>query len=292
MTHAEQYSTSEPSASPPARKKTRRGVISMLALATALGLTSVVISSSRPASADTESSLKAQAAAITAKIQATQAQIQSLTGQVQSADFLVSQLSGEIAANQAEVTKDQAEVAKDQSQLRTQAIRDYTSSGTANQVTQMFSSNPNTSGIRSEYSSIATGNVTTTVDNLHTAQVKLQTTQSALQQQQTQDATTRDTLTSEENQASGLVQQDQSTLNGVNANIQVLVQQQQAAAAAAAAAAAQQAFNAKLAAAQSAQAHAAAAQSAAVSASSSSSSSSSSGGDAAPLPAAAPPPVP
>jgi cell wall-associated NlpC family hydrolase len=259
----------------------------MIALATTLGLTSAVISSSRPASADTESSLKAQAAAITAKIQATQGQIQTLTGQVQSADYQVSQLSGEIAANQAEVAKDQVVVAKDQSQLRTQAIRDYTSSGTADQVTQMFSSNPNTSGIRSEYSSIATGNVTTTVDNLHTAQVQLQNTQSALQQQQTQDSTTRDTLTAEENQASGLEQQDQSTLNGVNANIQTLVQQQQAAAAAAAAAAAQQAFNTRLAAAQSAQAHAAAAQSAAASASSSSS-----GGSAAPLPAAAPPPVP
>ncbi len=271
MTHAEQYSTSEPRASPPTRKKTRRRVISMVGLATTLGLGSAVISSTRPASADTESSLKAQAAAITAKIQATQGQIQALTGQVQSADFQLSQLTGEIAANQAEVAKDQAEVAKDQSQLRTQAIRDYTSSGTANQVTQMFSSNPNTSGIRSEYSSIATGNVTTTVDNLHTAQVKLQNTQSALQQQQTQDATTRDSLTSEESQATTLQQQDQSTLNSVNANIQTLVQQQQAAAAAAAAAAARQAFNAKLAAAQSAQAHAAAAQTAAVTAASSNS---------------------
>ena len=46
----------------------------------------------------------------------------------------------------------------------------------------MFSSNVNTSGIRSEYSSIATGNVTTTVDNLHTAQTQLQATQNALQQ--------------------------------------------------------------------------------------------------------------
>ena len=44
----------------------------------------------------------------------------------------------------------------------------------------MFSSNLNTSGIRSEYSSIATGNVTTTIDNLHTAQTQLQATQNAL----------------------------------------------------------------------------------------------------------------
>ena len=73
MTHAEQYSTSEPSAPPPARKKTRRRVISTVALATGLGLASTVIASSRPASADQIADAKAQAAAITAKIQATQA---------------------------------------------------------------------------------------------------------------------------------------------------------------------------------------------------------------------------
>jgi cell wall-associated NlpC family hydrolase len=254
-----------------------------------LGVATTVISSSRPASADQIADARAQAAAITAKIQATQAQIQSLTGQVQSADYQLSQLSGEIAANQAEVAKDRAEVAKDQSQLRTQAISDYTSSDTTNQVTQMFSSNVNTSGIRSEYSSIATGNVTTTIDNLHAAQTHLQAAQSALQQQQTQATTTRDGLTSEENQASALEQQDQSTLNSVNANIQALVQQQQAAAAAAAAAAAQQAFNAKVAAAQRAQAQA---QAAAQDSSVADSVSSGGGSSITVLAAAAPPPVP
>ena len=52
MTHAERYSTSEPSACPPARKKTRTRVVSILALATGLGLASVVITSARPAAAD------------------------------------------------------------------------------------------------------------------------------------------------------------------------------------------------------------------------------------------------
>ena len=102
------------------------------------------------------------------------------------------------------MAKDQAEVAKDQSQLRTQAIGDYTSSGTTNQVTQMFSSDPNTSGIRSEYSSIATGNVTTTIDNLHTAQTQLQATQGALQQQQSQATDHRATADVQESQATTL----------------------------------------------------------------------------------------
>ena len=103
-------------------EKTRRRVISTVALATALGLASAVISSSRPASADQISDAKAQAAAITAKIQATQAQIQSLTGQVTAADYRLSQLNSQIAASQAQMAKDQSEVTKDQGQLRTQAI--------------------------------------------------------------------------------------------------------------------------------------------------------------------------
>jgi peptidoglycan DL-endopeptidase CwlO len=254
MTHAEQYSTSEPCAPAPTRNNNRRRAISVAVLAVTLGINGFILSSSRPASADQIADDQAQAAAITGKIQATQGQIQSLTNQVQSADFQLSQLGGQIAANQAEVAKDQAEVAKDHDQLREQAIANYTSSGTNNQITQMFSGNPNTSDVRSEYLSIATGNVTTTIDSLHTAQSQLQTTQNSLKQQQTQQISTRNNLSGSENQANALVQQDQQTLASVNANIQNLVQQQQAAAAAAAKAAATAAFNAKLAAAQHAQA--------------------------------------
>ena len=171
-----------------------------------------------------------------------------------AADYRLSQLGSQIAANKAEVGADQVKVNKDLGHLRVEAISDYTDSDTSNQVTQMFSSNPNTSGIRSEYSAIANGNVTTTIDDLHTAQSALQATQNALEQQKTQAATTATNLNNEENQADSLEQQDQSTLNGVNANIQKLIAQQQAAEAAAAKAAAEAAFNARVAAAQQAQA--------------------------------------
>ena len=254
MTHAEQYSTYEPCAPAPFGKKQRKRVISVTALAVSLGITGAILSSPRAASADQIASDRAQAAAITAKIQATQGQIQSLTDQVQAADYRLTQLSAQIAANQAEVAKDQAEVAKDQAQLRNQAIADYTSSGTSSQITQMFSGNPNTSDVRAEYSSIANGNVTTTIDNLHTAQTQLQSTQSALKQQQGQQVTTRNSLSSAESQANSLVEQDQQTLAGVNADIQAQVKKQQEEAAAAAQAAAAAAFNARVAAAQRAQA--------------------------------------
>ncbi len=260
MTHAERYSTSEPSAPPAPRNLPRKRVFTVLALAVAIGVTSAVISTARPAGADQLADAKAEAAAVAAKIQSIQAQVQSLTGQEQSAQYQVDQLKAQIAANKAQVTKDQAEVAKDQADLRSQAISDYTSSGTTNSVTQMFSSDPNTTGIRSEYSSIATGNVTTTIDNLHTAQAQLQATQTSLDQQETSKTATLTSLQQSKTQADQLVGQEQSTLNGVNAQIQTLVQQQEAAAQAAAAARAQAAFNAKLAASQKAQAAAAAAQ--------------------------------
>ncbi len=264
-------------------------------LAVALGVTGTLVSATRPASADSIASDRAQAAAISAKIQATQAQIQTLTDQVQAADFRLSQLSGEIAANQAEVTKDQAEVTKDQSQLRVQAIADYTSSGTSNQISQMFSGNPNTSEVRSEYAQIATGNVTSTIDHLHTAQTQLQTTQSALKQQLGQQESTRNSLTQSETQANDLVAQDQQTLNGVNADIQAQVKAQEAAAAAAAAAAAQAAFNARVAAARQQQAAAAAAQTVSVAAASGGGSTAIDSGTSASTTvsaAADPPPVP
>jgi cell wall-associated NlpC family hydrolase len=208
------------------------------------------MSASSPASADQISSAKAQAASISAKIASINAQRAQLTGQVTQADYQLSQLADQIAAAQAQIAKDQAKVNSDQAQLRTEAIGDYVSSGTTNQVTEMFTSNVNTSGIRSEYSSIATGNVTDTIDHLHTAQAQLQATQSVLVQHQTQATATRNSLVGAENQAASLAGQYQSTLNGVNANIQKLVEQQQAAQAAAAKAAQVASFNAKVAAAQ------------------------------------------
>ncbi len=213
-----------------------------------------MVARAAPAYADQISDAQAQAAAITAKLNATQAQIAGLTAQVNQADYKLSQLQSQISASQAQAAKDRQTVTADQAQLRKQALADYTSSGTSNTETQLFTSNVNTSGIRSEYSSIATGNVTSTIAHLHTAQVELAATQSSLEQQKTQAQATRSSLQGSKNQAAALASQDAATLNGVNANIQTLVAQKQAAQAAAAQAAAQAAFNQKVQAAQAAKA--------------------------------------
>ncbi len=252
MTHAERHSTSEPGACPTVRNTPLRRVFVVLALASSLGTGAALISTTAPATADQISDARAQAAAITAKIQATEGQIQALTAQVNTADYRLSQLQGQISATRAQMVKDQQTVATDTSQLQAEAISDYTSSGTNSTTTQLFTSNMNANSIRSEYSAIATGDVTTTIDRLHTAQAQLQSTQTSLEQQQTQATDTRDALTSSESQASALAAQDRQTLASVDANIQQLVAQQQAAAAAAARAAATAAFNQKVQAAQAA----------------------------------------
>jgi peptidoglycan DL-endopeptidase CwlO len=287
MTHAERYSTSEPGACPTVRNTPLRRVFVVLALATSLVTGAAVISTTAPATADQISNARAQAAAITARIQATEGQIQALTAQVNAADFRLSQLQGQIAATRAQMAKDEQTVAKDASQLQTEAISDYTSSGTSSTTTQLFTSNMNANSIRSEYSAIATGNVTTTIDRLHTAQAQLQSTQTSLEQQQTQATDTRNALAGSQNQASALAAQDRQTLAGVDANIQQLVAQQQAAAAEAAKAAATAAFNQKLQASQAAQA---AAAQAAQSSSGSTSGSSGSGSGGAPAVSDVPPP--
>jgi len=228
-----------------------------LAVAMVLGVTSAAVSPASPASADPIADAQAQASAITAKLNATQAQIAALTGQVNAADYKLSQLQDQISASQAEMAKDEHTVSVDEAQLRAQALADYTSAGTSSSSTQLFTSNVNTSGIRSEYSSIATGNVTSTIDHLHTAQAQLASTQASLEQQRSQAQATKDSLASAQQQATNLAAGEKSTLASVDANIQTLVAQKQAAQAAAAQAAAQAAFNQKVAAAQAARASAA-----------------------------------
>ena len=220
----------------------------MLTLAIVTGITSVVVAPTRPAGADQIADAKAQAAAITAKLNQDSQELQTLTGQVSAAQYKISQLNAEIAAGQAQLASDQAQVAKDQGQLRAQAVNEYTHNGADNQIGQMFSSNSNTTGIRNEYAAIAAGNVTDTVDILHTAQTKLQAQQSSLEQQQSQATVAENTVQAAENQTSTLVAEQKSALNGVNSTIATLVAQQQQQEAAAAAAAATAAFNAKLAA--------------------------------------------
>ena len=234
MTHAEQYSTSEPGACPTALSKPRRRNVIVTTVAAALAFSGTMAVVSSPVSADTVSSLRAQAAQVSSQLAADQSRIQAIDGQVQAADYHLSQLNQQIAATKAQQVKDQKYVDADRSQLRKQAINDYTRGGTSNQVTDMFSGNLNANGIQHEYSSIATGNVTATIDRLHTAESQLAATTSSLQSQKAQVEATQSQLSSEKHQAESALSQAQATKNGLSAQLAQAVAQELAAQAAAA----------------------------------------------------------
>ena len=103
MTHAEQYSTSEPGAPRKARTRSRGRIGALLALAVTTGITSLVVVPPRLASADQISDAQGQASALTAKIAAEQQQIQSLTSQYDALDTLLIQYPLQIQEAQAQL---------------------------------------------------------------------------------------------------------------------------------------------------------------------------------------------
>ena len=226
----------------------------VLGVAIVTGITSVVSGSARPAGADQISSAKAQAAQVNAQIQAANAHIDQLSQQYDAATYHLQQVNAQIAAGKQQLAKDQQQVAQDHTKLRKQAVNAYMTAGTSTPLSQYFSTNGSAAGISNEYTTIADGNVTTTIDQLHTAQNQLQTEQQVLTRQQQQAAADQASIATARNQANALVAQEQSTLNGLDAHIHQLVIQQQQAQEAAARAAAQAAYQAQLAASRAAQA--------------------------------------
>ncbi|HEX4220240.1 MAG TPA: hypothetical protein VHZ02_17835, partial [Acidimicrobiales bacterium] len=120
----------------------------MLALAIVTGITGVVSLAPRPAGADQLSDAQAQAASIQAQIQATGQQINSLSQQYDEATYKLQQINGQISQTQDQIAQAQAQVNKDQALLTAQAVKAYVNAGTTSTVTDMFSSDQNTAGIR------------------------------------------------------------------------------------------------------------------------------------------------
>ena len=288
------------------RRLLRRTVGPTLGVAAACAL--VVVASPRHASADELSNDQAQAAQLAQQIQATGEHISALGQQYDLAQSQVASFQVQITATQAKIDGTKKQVVSDKAKLRKAALVSYMSAGEAATVNPLFVTNQNEYQIQKQYAQLATGNITTIIANLHTAQSQLDNQQAAMQQQQTQATNAANAASSAEQQASQAQNQQNAALSQVKGRIGVLVAQQQAAAEAAAQAAAQQ----KIATAQQAAAQQAATQRTAASqssqppvqssggsgssanASSGSSSGSGSGGSgsASPITASAPPPAP
>jgi peptidoglycan hydrolase CwlO-like protein len=190
-----------------------------------------------PAGADQVSDLQAQAAQLSQEMLREQLQIGGFEQQ-RSADMsAIAQANQELTATEAQISATHERIAHDLTVLEHAAVNAYVAGGTAAEGTNPLFANDRSSGQRSVYEQVVTGNLSAAVDQLRADRHVLQT-QEASQQALVAQAQ------QEESQAAVFLadaQSTQQTLQAqsaqVNGQLAVAVAQQQAAQQAAASAA-------------------------------------------------------
>jgi hypothetical protein len=143
----------------------------------------------RPAGADTVSDLQTQAATVAQRLVLEQLQVDAARQQTSVASAQVVTDGQAIAQITQELAGDQKAMAYHLRIVQNQAIQSYTDAGanSSSTDTALFSGGTVRAQAASEYASLAVGNITADMDQLHTAQRALQAQQSALQARQLQD---------------------------------------------------------------------------------------------------------
>ncbi len=191
------------------------------------------------ASADQVSDLKAQAASISEKLIQQQLEIGAYQQQYSVASAAVAADARAIDRIDQQITTDQQLIDRKARTVRHTAIMSYINAGSESPNTSvaLFSGSGDRVQAATEYSSIALGNITTALDELHTAQRTLVAQQSALQVQQARDQADRTQQANDLGQATTTARQMQSVQAQVTGQLAAAVAQQTAAQDAAAAAA-------------------------------------------------------
>jgi cell wall-associated NlpC family hydrolase len=120
-------------------------------------------------------------------------------------------------------------VAADTASLRQQAVASYMTGSSANDLQSLFSSNGEQATVAGEYQSVASGNISGSIDALSVAQTHLASQQSQLQSAQTQDQAALDQASAAKQAAQATVADQTATLSRVKGQIATLVAQRQAA---------------------------------------------------------------
>jgi len=142
-----------------------------------------------PAGADSVSSLQAQAATVAQRLVLEQLQVDAARQQTSVASARVAGDAQEIARITRQLTDDQRSIAHQLHIVQAQAIQSYIDSGanSSSTDTALFSGGSAQAQEASEYASLAVGDITTQMAQLHTAQRALQSQQAALLARQAQD---------------------------------------------------------------------------------------------------------
>lgn len=224
----------------PGRRSTWAAFLSTLVATASLA----VVSASRPAAADQISDLKSQAAAVSQHLIQDQLQIDAYQQQYSVVSERVAADARAIAQFGQQISQDEQQIDRQTLVVRQEAIRSYMSAGTeaVDSAAVMFTGNAETVQMVDEYTAIATGNIETSLDQLHAAQHTLQDHQATLEQQQIQDQSDQTREATALGQANSIRRQLESVKGQVTGQLALAVTEQaavQAAKASAAVAAAQ-----------------------------------------------------
>lgn len=193
-----------------------------------------MIDSARPASASNVTSAKAQAAALSAKLQSLGNEESAASQQFDFYQIKAQQLKNRIDQSGAIIARDERAVRRDRSSLQAAAVNAYVNSGSTASTNPLFAANANELGATSVYNQVAEGNLSGSVANLTNAQANL-----AADQRQLNDALRAADLAkaAERNQIqhlSALKIDINSQLQQADASVRETLRQQQQAALAAA----------------------------------------------------------
>ena len=172
-----------------ARVHRRRRISAVLLATLATSASLGVVGGWRAAGADQVSTLQAKATAISQQLIEEQLRVDTDRQQYSVVSARVAADSQAIAQIGQQIGQDDQQIAAKEALVRSQAIRSYMDYGTGSGSTTaaLFSGDQEHAQAASEYSSIAVGNITVVVDQLHAAQDQLQAHEASLRQQQDQD---------------------------------------------------------------------------------------------------------
>ncbi|MGH8988697.1 MAG: hypothetical protein ACRDXC_08890, partial [Acidimicrobiales bacterium] len=175
------------------------------------------------------SSEQAKAAGIETQIQQTGQQIDALDQRYEAALEKKASLDARIGSTQAQIDRSLAGVAKDKVVLHREAIEAYVSGGTSEEADALFSTSETSAMDSTVYSQVATGDLTTSVADLHTAVGQLDTQRQSLKGEDAQAARAVATARAADEQARTLETTQDGALSEVKGQIASLIAQQRAA---------------------------------------------------------------
>lgn len=186
-------------------------------------LFSTVLPSARPAGADTVSSARAQAAQASALLQADQAKLDALAQQYELAQQQLSTIAAQVEQVHAAIAQDQAQVASDETALRADALQSYETGAGETGLGATFGQGGEQAAVTTEYVALATGALTTALDNLRGAQDRLAEQESQLQTSEARAQAALNQIAAAKGAAQATAASEEGTLHSLNSEVASLV---------------------------------------------------------------------